>query len=104
MSKNPFDIAKRELTAVGLGQRLNIIRASFRVANSNASPLPVPLLPRPAVLIAGTDPGNLDTETGRQIADLLFAKQAERGMTLLLVTHDNSLAARCSRQIRVPLW
>jgi putative ABC transport system ATP-binding protein len=38
---------------------------------------------------------------GRQIADLLFAKQAERGMTMLLVTHDNALAARCTRQIRV---
>jgi ABC-type lipoprotein export system ATPase subunit len=40
-------------------------------------------------------------ETGRQIADLLFSKQAERGMTLVLVTHDTALAARCSRQIRV---
>jgi putative ABC transport system ATP-binding protein len=59
------------------------------------------LAPSPAVLIADEPTGNLDTETGRQIADLLFAKQAERGTTLLLVTHDNALAARCTRQIRV---
>jgi putative ABC transport system ATP-binding protein len=43
----------------------------------------------------------LDTTTGRQIADLLFAKQAERGMTLVLVTHDRDLAARCNRQIAI---
>ena len=59
------------------------------------------LAPSPAVLIADEPTGNLDTDTGKQIADLLFAKQAERGMTMILVTHDPSLAARCSRQIKV---
>ncbi len=59
------------------------------------------LAPSPALLIADEPTGNLDTDTGRQIADLLFAQQAERGTTMLLVTHDPSLAARCSRQIRV---
>jgi putative ABC transport system ATP-binding protein len=53
------------------------------------------------LLLADEPTGNLDTDTGRQIADLLFSKQTERGMTLLLVTHDNALAKRCSRQIRV---
>jgi len=57
------------------------------------------LAPAPKLLIADEPTGNLDTETGRQIADLLFAKQAERGTTLVLVTHDPSLAARCSRQV-----
>ncbi|HBF32863.1 MAG TPA: ABC transporter ATP-binding protein, partial [Rhizobium sp.] len=59
------------------------------------------LAPSPAVLIADEPTGNLDGATGRQIADLLFAKQVERQMTLVLVTHDNALASRCSRQIRV---
>ncbi len=59
------------------------------------------LAPSPALLIADEPTGNLDTDTGRQIADLLFAQQAERGTTLLLVTHDPALAARCSRQIHV---
>ena len=53
------------------------------------------------MLIADEPTGNLDTETGKQIADLLFKEQAERGMTLLLVTHDHKLAARCQRQVRV---
>ena len=47
------------------------------------------------------DGDTIDSETGRQIADLLFSEQAERGMTLLLVTHDASLAGRCNRQIRI---
>ena len=57
------------------------------------------LAPDPAILIADEPTGNLDQATGRQIADLLFGKARERGMTLLLVTHDLALAGRCSRQI-----
>ncbi len=59
------------------------------------------LAPSPKLLIADEPTGNLDDETGRQIADLLFAEQRDRGMTLVLVTHDAALAARCSRQVRV---
>ena len=57
------------------------------------------LAPSPRILIADEPTGNLDQATGRQVADLLFAKAAERGMTLVLVTHDAALAARCSRQV-----
>ena len=57
------------------------------------------LAPEPSILIADEPTGNLDQATGRQIADLLFAKARERGMTLVLVTHDQSLAARCARQV-----
>ncbi len=45
--------------------------------------------------------GNLDEATGKQIVDLLFTKHAERGMTLVLVTHDTSLAQRCDRVVRL---
>ena len=45
--------------------------------------------------------GNLDEATGKQIVDLLFAKHAERGMTLVLVTHDTALAHRCDRVVRL---
>ena len=48
--------------------------------------------------IVGRD---LDETTGKQIVDLLFSKHAERGMTLVLVTHDSSLAHRCDRVIRL---
>ena len=59
------------------------------------------LAPGPRLLIADEPTGNLDQATGKQIADLLFAKAAERGMTLVLVTHDQALAGRCSRQINM---
>ena len=99
--KNPFDIAKRELAAVGLGERLSHYPGQLSGGEQQRVAIARALAPSPSVLIADEPTGNLDTETGRQIADLLFAKQAERGMTMLLVTHDNALAARCSRQIRV---
>ena len=57
------------------------------------------LAPSPAILIADEPTGNLDQATGKHIADLLFAKAAERGMTLVLVTHDPALAGRCGRQV-----
>lgn len=99
--KNPFDIARRELAAVGLGERLNHYPGQLSGGEQQRVAIARALAPSPTVLIADEPTGNLDTETGRQIADLLFSKQAERGMTMLLVTHDNALAARCSRQIRV---
>ena len=96
-----FAIAKQELVAVGLGERLSHYPGQLSGGEQQRVAIARALAPSPLVLIADEPTGNLDTETGRQIADLLFAKQAERGMTMLLVTHDNSLADRCSRQIRV---
>ena len=98
---NAFAIAQQELTAVGLGERLNHYPGQLSGGEQQRVAIARALAPSPALLIADEPTGNLDTETGRQIADLLFAKQAERGSTLILVTHDNSLAARCSRQVRV---
>jgi len=98
---NPFEIAKRELVAVGLGERLNHYPGQLSGGEQQRVAIARALAPSPAVLIADEPTGNLDTDTGKQIADLLFTKQAERGMTMVLVTHDPSLAARCSRQIKV---
>ncbi|MGV1916508.1 ABC transporter ATP-binding protein [uncultured Agrobacterium sp.] len=98
---NAFDIAERELTAVGLGQRLNHYPGQLSGGEQQRVAIARALAPSPAVLIADEPTGNLDTDTGKQIADLLFSKQAERGMTMILVTHDPSLAARCTRQIKV---
>jgi putative ABC transport system ATP-binding protein len=99
--KNAFDIARKELKAVGLGERLSHYPGQLSGGEQQRVAIARALAPSPAVLIADEPTGNLDTDTGRQIADLLFAKQQERGMTLVLVTHDTTLAARCSRQIRV---
>ena len=99
--KNAFDIARKELQAVALGERLSHYPGQLSGGEQQRVAIARALAPSPAVLIADEPTGNLDTDTGRQIADLLFAKQQERGMTLVLVTHDTALAARCSRQIRV---
>jgi putative ABC transport system ATP-binding protein len=59
------------------------------------------LAPNPAILVADEPTGNLDEATGKQIVELLFAGHRERGTTLVLVTHDASLAARCGRVVRL---
>ena len=59
------------------------------------------LAPNPAILVADEPTGNLDEDTGKQIIELLFAGQAKRGSTLVLVTHDSALAARCGRIMRL---
>jgi putative ABC transport system ATP-binding protein len=100
-SRDAFAIARRELEAVGLGERLHHYPGQLSGGEQQRVAIARALAPSPKLLIADEPTGNLDVETGRQIADLLFAKQAERGMTLLLVTHDPSLAARCQRQIRI---
>ncbi|MDI7862425.1 ABC transporter ATP-binding protein [Rhizobiaceae bacterium n13] len=99
--RNPFDIARRELQSVGLGERLGHYPGQLSGGEQQRVAIARALAPSPALLIADEPTGNLDTETGRQIADLLFAKQAERAMTMVLVTHDTALASRCSRQVRV---
>ncbi|RAS17703.1 putative ABC transport system ATP-binding protein [Microvirgula sp. AG722] len=55
----------------------------------------------PAVLFADEPTGNLDADTGAMITDLLFELNRERGTTLILVTHDDTLAARCRRVVRL---
>ena len=96
---DPFGIAERELAAVGLKERMSHYPGELSGGEQQRVAIARALAPDPQILIADEPTGNLDQATGRQIADLLFAKAAERGMTLMLVTHDPSLAARCSRQI-----
>ncbi len=96
-----FDLARAELAAVGLAERLTHYPGELSGGEQQRVAIARALAPSPAMLIADEPTGNLDTETGAQIADLLFKEQADRGMTLLLVTHDPALALRCSRQIRV---
>ncbi len=99
--KNAFEIARQELVSVGLGERLSHYPGQLSGGEQQRVAIARSLAPSPKLLIADEPTGNLDAETGRQIADLIFSKQAERDMTLILVTHDASLAARCSRQVRV---
>jgi putative ABC transport system ATP-binding protein len=56
---------------------------------------------RPAILFADEPTGNLDTNTGAHIIDLLFELNREEGTTLVLVTHEQRLADRCQRRVRL---
>ena len=96
---DPFGVAARELTAVGLSERVTHYPGELSGGEQQRVAIARALAPSPRILIADEPTGNLDQATGKQIADLLFAKAAERGMTLVLVTHDPVLAARCARQV-----
>ncbi|MDJ0612064.1 MAG: ABC transporter ATP-binding protein [Rhizobiaceae bacterium] len=96
-----MDIAAKELEAVGLAQRLNHYPAQLSGGEQQRVALARALAPSPSVLIADEPTGNLDGETGRQIADLLFERQRDKGTTLVLVTHDPKLAERCDRMVPV---
>jgi putative ABC transport system ATP-binding protein len=96
-----FARAAAELTAVGLGERQSHYPAQLSGGEQQRVALARALAPRPSLLIADEPTGNLDEATGRAIIELLFDLRAERGATLVLVTHDLSLAARCDRTIRL---
>jgi len=96
---DPFGVAARELAAVGLADRVTHYPGELSGGEQQRVAIARALAPSPRILIADEPTGNLDQATGKQVADLLFAKAAERAMTLVLVTHDPALAARCTRQI-----
>jgi len=93
--------AQRELAAVGLSERLHHYPAQLSGGEQQRVAVARALAPNPAILVADEPTGNLDEATGRQIIELLFAGHAERGTTLILVTHDAALAARCDRVVRL---
>jgi len=93
--------AKAELEQVGLGARLDHYPAQLSGGEQQRVAVARALAPNPAILVADEPTGNLDEDTGRQIVDLLFAGHAHRRTTLVLVTHDAGLAARCGRVVRL---
>jgi putative ABC transport system ATP-binding protein len=97
--RDPFGVAKRELDAVGLSDRTTHYPGELSGGEQQRVAIARALAPAPRILIADEPTGNLDQAIGRQIADLLFAEAKERGMTLVLVTHDVALAGRCARQV-----
>jgi putative ABC transport system ATP-binding protein len=96
-----FARAADELKAVGLGERLTHYPAQLSGGEQQRVALARALAPRPSLLIADEPTGNLDEATGSAIIELLFDLRAKRGATLVLVTHDMTLAARCDRTIRL---
>jgi putative ABC transport system ATP-binding protein len=93
--------AEHELIAVGLGERLQHYPPALSGGEQQRVALARALAPNPAIIVADEPTGNLDETTGRDIIELLFRGHKERGTTLVLVTHDNELAARCDRVLHM---
>jgi putative ABC transport system ATP-binding protein len=96
-----FARAHTELEAVGLGPRASHYPAQLSGGEQQRVALARALAPGPAILVADEPTGNLDEAMGREIVDLMFARFHAHAMTLVLVTHDTTLARRCDRVIRV---
>jgi putative ABC transport system ATP-binding protein len=93
--------AADSLRAVGLGHRLTHLPGQMSGGEQQRVALARAFAPAPRLLLADEPTGNLDMATGKIVMDLLFAMQAKHGTTLLLITHDPALAARCARQIAI---
>jgi putative ABC transport system ATP-binding protein len=99
--RDAFERAAAELAAVGLAARTAHYPAQLSGGEQQRVALARALAPEPAILIADEPTGNLDEGTGAGIVDLMFRLKRERGATLVLVTHDLTLAGRCDRMIRI---
>ncbi|WP_425914688.1 ABC transporter ATP-binding protein [Pseudomonas sp. GWSMS-1] len=93
--------ARTLLDRVGLGQRLTHYPRQLSGGEQQRVAIARAFAAEPAVLFADEPTGNLDSHTGERISDLLFDLNKERGATLVLVTHDERLAHRCHRLIRL---
>jgi putative ABC transport system ATP-binding protein len=98
---DPFTRAERELAAVGLQDRAGHYPSQMSGGEQQRVALARALAADLALILADEPTGNLDGETGEKITELLFEAQRERGTTLLLVTHDEDLATRCDRIVRI---
>ncbi|MBL8399163.1 MAG: ABC transporter ATP-binding protein [Candidatus Accumulibacter sp.] len=89
------------LQRVGLAHRLHNYPKHLSGGEQQRVALARAFAPSPQLVLADEPTGNLDAATGHQIIELMFAINAERATTLLLVTHDEEIAARCSRRLRM---
>jgi putative ABC transport system ATP-binding protein len=100
-ARDAFDQAEERLAEVGLAQRAEHYPGQLSGGEQQRVALARAMSNQPKLLLADEPTGNLDQETGREIIELLFRVQRQRGMTLLLITHEPPLAARCTHQLRM---
>src|SRR5689334_10943731 len=94
-------LAKEILVRVGLGERLNHYPKHLSGGEQQRVALARAFVVRPKVLLADEPTGSLDAASGAGVIELLFEMNREFGTTLVLVTHDEGLAARCARIVRL---
>ncbi|MBK6737654.1 MAG: ABC transporter ATP-binding protein [Haliea sp.] len=95
------ELAQNYLQRVGLGARTDHYPLQLSGGEQQRVALARAFASRPSILFADEPTGNLDTKTGEHIIDLLFELNRQEGTTLVLVTHDNALAERCQRRLRL---
>ncbi|MDO9126209.1 MAG: ATP-binding cassette domain-containing protein, partial [Parvibaculum sp.] len=93
--------AEEELRLVGLGHRLTHYPGQLSGGEQQRAALARAVAGDPEILLADEPTGNLDQATGHEIIELMFDLHARKGTTLVLFTHDEELAARCDRVIRL---
>ena len=93
--------AAESLRAVGLGHRLTHLPGQLSGGEQQRVALARAFAPQPRLILADEPTGNLDGATGAAVIDLLFDLSARAGTTLMLITHDPALAARCPRRIHI---
>jgi putative ABC transport system ATP-binding protein len=98
---NASELATAELAQVGLGHRITHYPAQLSGGEQQRVAIARATAPRPELIFADEPTGNLDARTGAAILDLLFDRQRETGATLLVITHDPALAARCGRVLEM---
>ena len=96
-----FARAAAELEAVGLGHRIGHYPAQLSGGEQQRVAIARAVAPKPTIIFADEPTGNLDGHTSDAIVDLLFARQAAAGATLVIITHDPALAARCDRVLEM---
>lgn len=100
-AESPARKARELLERVGLGERLSHTPRQLSGGEQQRVAIARAFASDPAVLFADEPTGNLDNRTGQSVSDLLMALNREQGTTLVMVTHDEHLAARCARQFNI---
>ena len=100
-SAGAADLARKMLTRVGLAERLRHYPKTLSGGEQQRVALARAFVTEPKLLLADEPTGNLDAATGAGVIDLMFEMNAEARTTLLLVTHDEAIAGRCGRKIRL---
>src|SRR5689334_9971103 len=95
------ELSRAMLTRLGLADRLEHRPGELSGGEQQRVALARALLLSPRLLLADEPTGNLDTKTGREMHELFFELNRERGMTILIVTHNNELAAQTARKLRM---